>query len=251
MTPDLIRALPSMPLAAPTFPRGPYRFTGREYLILRYRTDLDAIRHALPEPLEPEGDTVSVQWLNLPDGTGFGAYAATLQAIPCRLGALACTFLTQMYVDNAPPLAAGREIWGYPMKYGQPQLAVASDTLTGTLDYAGQRVATGTMSFKHHTVADLDELTSSLFGRTQVNLKLIPDVDGRPAIAQLVGIDFADIRIRGAWRSAGRLDLIPAVNAPLADLPVLAMGEALHLVTDLTLPYGRVLHDYLAEQPGT
>ncbi len=247
MTPTEIRDLPSMPLASPTYPRGPYRFTDRTYVNLRYHSDPAAIRAALPEPLEPDGDIVSVQWLDLPDGTGFGAYAATVQAIPCRLNGRPHSFLVQMYVDNAPPLAGGREIWGYPMKFGRPVVKVVGDTLTGTLDYAGQRIATGTMVFKHETVADLAGLQAELFGRTQVNLKLIPDVDGRPAIAQLVGVQFQDVVIKGAWHGAGRLDLIPAVNAPLADLPVLDMVDALHLVTDLTLPYGIVLHDYLAE----
>jgi len=36
------------------------------------------------------------------------------------------------------------------------------------------------------------------------------------------------------------------VNCPLSDLPVMAMRQANHLVTDMTLPYGRVLHDYLS-----
>ena len=32
----------------------------------------------------------------------------------------------------------------------------------------------------------------------------------------------------------------------MADLPVLEQMGGLHIVTDMTLPYGRVLHDYLA-----
>ena len=55
-----VRRLASMPLQSPTYPRGPYRFEDRQYMILSYRTDPDAIRAALPEPLEPDGDTVSV-----------------------------------------------------------------------------------------------------------------------------------------------------------------------------------------------
>lgn len=237
-----VRRLASMPLQSPTYPRGPYRFEDRQYMILSYRTDPDAIRAALPEPLEPEGDTVSVQWLDLPHGEGFGAYAATAQVIPCTLAGRPCNFVAQMYVDNAPPLAGGREIWGYPMKFGKPVLTVMSDTLTGTLDYAHTPVARGTMSYKHRA-AEVD--ARAITGRTQVTLKVIPGVDGRPAVAQLVGVDFVDVVLKGAWAGGGRLDLVPNVNAPLADLPVRAMAGGLHLVTDLTLPYGTVLHDYL------
>jgi acetoacetate decarboxylase len=41
--------------------------------------------------------------------------------------------------------------------------------------------------------------------------------------------------------------LIPAVNCPLTDLPVGTVVGGLQMVTDMTLPYGRVLHDYLAK----
>ncbi len=43
-----------------------------------------------------------------------------------------------------------------------------------------------------------------------------------------------------------RLHLVPHVNAPVGDLPVHRIIEAHHFIADLTLPYGRVLHNYLA-----
>lgn len=238
--------LPSMPLQSPTFPRGPYRFFRRQYLVVSYQSDAAAIREALPEPLVPAGDTVAVQWLDLPDGEGFGAYSAAAQIIPCTFKGEPCNFVSQMYVDNTPPLAGGREIWGYPMKYGKAVLKVTGDTLTGTLDYATQRAATGTMVYKHDAFrADLSK-EKELLARTQVTLKMIPDIDGTPAIAQLVGINFEDVKLHGAWTGEARLELIPAVNCPLADLSVRRVTGGLHMVTDMTLPYGRVLHDYLA-----
>ena len=41
----------AMPLTNPSFPRGPYRFFNREYLIVTYRTDPEALRAVVPEPL--------------------------------------------------------------------------------------------------------------------------------------------------------------------------------------------------------
>jgi len=43
--------LPAMPPASPSYPRGPYRFVGREYLIITCESDPTAIRESLPEPL--------------------------------------------------------------------------------------------------------------------------------------------------------------------------------------------------------
>ena len=84
-------------------------------------------------------------------------------------------------------------------------------------------------------------------GKTQVNLKLIPDVDGSFAIAQLVAYNLIDITVKGGWVSPARLHLIPHANAPVADFPVRRVIEGRHFIADLSLPYGRVIHDYLKE----
>ena len=156
-----------------------------------------------------------------------------------------------MYLDCEPPIAGGREIWGLPQKLGKPTLAIAQDTLTGKLEYAGSPVAIATMTYKHHNLMDSKDsagdvaaLTERL-ATTRVNLKLIPHVDGSLAIAQLVAYQMTNITLKGAWAGPARLHLIPHVNAPVADLPVRKMLGGWHAIADITLPYGRVIHDYL------
>ena len=73
-------------------------------------------------------------------------------------------------------------------------------------------------------------------------------VDGCPAICQLVGYNLGEIVIKGSWIGPGRLHLVPHVNAPVADLPVRRIVGAHHFLADLTLPYGRILYDYLADR---
>jgi acetoacetate decarboxylase len=38
----------AMPLTSPVFPRGPYRFRNREYLVITYRTNPDALHEIVP-----------------------------------------------------------------------------------------------------------------------------------------------------------------------------------------------------------
>lgn len=153
-----------------------------------------------------------------------------------------------MYLDCHPPVVAGREIWGFPKKNGEPKLSVVHDTLTGTLEYAGQLVAMGTMGYKYQnllgTDTDTDEITKRL-SKTQVNLKIIPSVTGSVDIAQLVAYNLINIKVKGAWGGPARLHLIPHVNAPVADLPVRKIVGGSHFLADLTLPEGRVIFDYL------
>jgi hypothetical protein len=125
-----------------------------------------------------------------------------------------------MFLDDEPPFSGGREIWRFPKKHAAPKLEVIHDTLTGTLHYAHQLIALGTMGYKHESRASDHGETHAALGRLGVNLKLIPDVDGRAKIAQLVGYAMEDIAVKGSWAGPARLHLVPHVNAPLADLPV-------------------------------
>ena len=249
-----ILQLPSMPVASPSYPRGPYRFIDREYLIITYESDPDAIRAALPEPMLPDGsNTVLYEFIRMPDSAGFGDYTESGVVIPALLNGEHANFTAQMYLDDEPPIAGGREIWGFPKKNGNPKLGIVHDTLTGILEYAGVQVAVGTMSYKHeHLLYDVEGRKAcspvsliAKMSKTQVNFKLIPDIDGSPAIAQLVGYNLTDIQVKGGWSGRARLHLVPHVNAPVADLPVRRVLGGLHFIADLTLPYGRVLHDYL------
>ncbi|MBU2534145.1 MAG: acetoacetate decarboxylase family protein, partial [Alphaproteobacteria bacterium] len=79
-----------------------------------------------------------------------------------------------------------------------------------------------------------------------VNLKLNPCVSGRARIAELVASEMTNITIKGFWRGRARLHLVPHVNAPVADLPARRIIEGQHIIADLSLPYGRVVNDYLA-----
>jgi acetoacetate decarboxylase len=244
MNRDEILKAPSMPVFSPSYPRGPYRFIRREYLIVMYETDPDAIRAALPEPLEPApGNLAFYEWMKMPDSTGFGDYEESGSAIMAQFNGEPCNFSVQMYLDDEPPITAGREIWGFPKKYGVPRLKVMKDTLTGTLHYDEERVAMGTMAYKHVSL-DTNEVAKGL-GKLNVNLKILPDVDGHPKVSQLVGYNLQDIHVHGAWEGPARLHLIPHVNCRVADLPVRRIVGGRHQVVDFTLPYGRVLHDYL------
>lgn len=258
MRQDEVLSLPGMPAASPSFPRGPYRFIDREYMIITYDSDPDAIARAVPAPLEPDGSaTVLYEFIKMPDSAGFGSYTETGIVIPCLYEGEPVNFTSQMYLDISPPIYGGREIWGFPKKAANPTLDIVADTLTGTLVYAGERVALGTMSYKHeHLLYDVgghracsDHAIVKKMQKTQVNLKLIPDVDGSLAIAQLVAYELDDIKVKGAWSGDARLHLVPHVNAPVADLPVKHVRGGLHFIADLTLPYGRVLHDYLGNPP--
>ncbi len=242
---EVVQKAFAMPLMNPTYPPGPYRFVNREYLIITYETDLDRLRQIVPEPLEPAYPHVMYEFIRMPDSSGFGDYTESGQVIPVSYKGKIGNYVHSMFLDCEPPIAAGREIWGFPKTLAQPSLKVDSDTLTGTLKYQGVCVALGTMGYKYKEV-DCKAVEKSFASTPNYLLKIIPHVDGTLRICELVSHYLTDVQVKGAWEGPAELSLTPHVMANVADLPVKNIVSALHVITDLTLPYGKVEYDYLA-----
>jgi len=236
----------AMPLTSPAFPVGPYRFIDREYLIITYRTDPEKLRAVVPEPLQVDEPLVKYEFIRMPDSTGFGDYTETGQVIPVSLRGRKGGYTHCMFLNDHPPIAGGRELWGFPKKLASPSLRAEIDTLVGTLDYGPVRVATATMGYKHRS-ADLQAVKAALSAPNFL-LKIIPHVDGGPRICELVEYYLEDIQIKGAWTGPAALSLNAHALAPVAELPVLEIVSAVHILADLTLGLGEVAHDYLADQ---
>lgn len=234
----------AMPLTNPSYPRGPYRFINREFLTITYRTDMEVLRKLVPEPLEIPEPIVKYEFIRMPDSTGFGDYTESGQVIPVTLDGVAGGYVHAMFLNDEAPIAGGREIWGFPKKLADPSLRVEKDTLIGTLDVGSVRVATGTMGYKHRTL-DPQKVLKSLESPSFL-LKIIPHVDCTPRICELVRYFTTDITVKGAWEGPAGLELHSHALAPVAELPVREVISAVHLLTDLTLGLGEVVHDYLA-----
>ena len=241
----------AMPITSPAYPRGPYRFVNREYLIITYRTDPDRLRAILPEPLTLDAPLVKYEFIRMPDSTGFGDYTESGQVIPVSLNGRHGSYTHCMFLDDESAIAGGRELWGFPKKLASPLLRVEKDTLIGTLDYGPVRVATGTMGYKHRTL-DTSEIKLAM-GTPNFLIKVIPHVDGTARICELVEYRLEDIEVRGAWAGPGALQLHAHALAPVAELPVLEIVSTVHFIADLTLGLGKTVHDYLqpAATPAT
>ncbi|MBS0290100.1 MAG: acetoacetate decarboxylase [Proteobacteria bacterium] len=230
-----------------TYPNGPYRFINREFMVITYETDMEILRKIVPSVFEIPKPVVKYEFIRMPDSTGFGDYTETGQVIPVRYKGEEGGFTISMFLDCEAPIAGGREIWGFPKKLAKPSLTVEEDVLIGKLDYGSVRIVTATMGYKHHlldTAAVMSALKQPIF-----LLKNIPDVTSKPLINQLTKTYLQDITVKGAWYGPGSIELHPHALAPIADLPVKEVVSTIHFISDLTLPYGEVVEDFLKNKP--
>lgn len=115
MTRDEILRASSMPLLAPAYPKGPFLFRRREYLVVTYETDADAYRRALPEPLEPApGNLAFFEWIRMPDSSGFGDYQESGTGLQAVWKGEPCNYSVQMYLDDKSPSLAGGKSGVFP-----------------------------------------------------------------------------------------------------------------------------------------
>jgi acetoacetate decarboxylase len=233
----------AMPLTSPAYPIGPYRFFHREFLIITYRTNPEKLRELIPAPLEVVEPLVKFEFVRMPDSTGFGDYTESGQVIPVSFQGRKGNYTHCMFLNDHPPIAGGRELWGFPKKLAEPTLKAEIDTFVGTLHFGPLRVAIGTMGYKHKQ-ADLAAVETSLRAPNFL-LKIIPHVDGKPRICELVEYHLEDVDLKGAWTGPAALTLISHALAPLGELPVLEVISGVHIIADLTLGLGKVVHDYL------
>ena len=77
-------------------------------------------------------------------------------------------------------------------------------------------------------------------------VKTVPNYDGTPRICELVRTQVTNATIKSAFTGPARLELFAHAIAPLADLPVLEVVGASHILTDLTLNPVEPVYDYLA-----
>jgi acetoacetate decarboxylase len=113
---DVRKSAFAMPLTSPSYPVGPYRFIDREYLIITYRTRREALERVVPAPLEVDEPVVKYEFIRMPDSTGFGDYTESGQVIPVRFKGQVGGYVHAMFLDDDPPIAGGRELWGFPKK---------------------------------------------------------------------------------------------------------------------------------------
>lgn len=241
---EILETAFAMPITQPAYPKGPYRFINREFMVIKYETDLEQLKKVVPEPLTVTEPYVNFEFIRMPDSSGFGDYTESGQVIPVTYNGKPGVYVHTMFLDDEAPIAAGREIWGFPKKLAKPNISIQGESLIGKLEYEGATIAMGTMGYKFQTL-DTQALLKSLLVPNYL-LKIIPHVDGTPRVCELVTYNLEDVTIKGAWTGPAALELTHHALARVADLPVKRVISGTHILTDLTLPYGKVVLDYLS-----
>ncbi len=235
----------STPWDAPTIPPFPFRFRNVEILTLYWRTDPEAMAFLLPPPLVPIGDVACVHIYRMTDTDWLGPYGEANVMFGAELpGKAQGAYSPYLVLSSDVGVAQGREVHGQPKKLGNVSLEARGDLMVGRVERNGIEVITGTMATKQRRVAP--EAMAPYFNfATNLNLKAVDHIDGRPAIRQITLRRLAEVTVHEAWEGPCTVELRGNAQLPVYRLPVREPLMGIHWRADFTLVAGLVLHDYL------
>lgn len=233
----------SMPVDAPYYQSPPFYYRDARGLSVAWETDPDAAAEILPEGLELASPvTARLTILDYPFTT-FGPYREAILGVECLWEGVPKVYLAHLAVTTVPPLAAGREIWGYPKKLANIELHHEAELLRATVERpAGVRLIT--------VVARLERplpVERRGEGAASLSLRVIPSVEqGKPpALAELIEVRTTGGQTHEAWSASATLRFDASSDLdPWHCFPVRKVIGATYSRSDFDLPHGRVLRSY-------
>ena len=236
----------SIPWDAPLVPGFPFTFRNVEVLTLVYRTRPEAVKALLPPPLEATTDWVLIHIYNMHDVEWLGSYNECNVMVGAKLGKKASGgYSPYLFLNSDVGLAHGREVHGQPKKFAESKVEMRKDLLVGVVERNGIDIVTGTMGYKQER-GSLENLKKTTFDfGTNLNYKVIPHIDGRPAVRQITSRKLTKVAVHECWTGPCTVELRPNVQAPVYKLPVVEMGIGYYWKADFTLVAGEIVHDFL------
>lgn len=227
----------NMPVQAPLIPDPfvPYECPDNATLAVLCRTDPDLLaRYLEPTPFEPTGDTFvayASDFLNCDKAKYMDA--GIVIPITCD-GETGATYLFE-YEDDDAAIAAGRDLWGYPKKYGEIAMTVDGDRAEASILRKGTTILSISADFSTETSFEMPPLAPHFNVHTQ------PGPAGEVLSRRIIRRDTsADFQLK--TRKLG------TAKVKLASLPTDPLGEfADHEVIGAMLTIGDF---YATEQNG-
>jgi acetoacetate decarboxylase len=235
----------SMPGVAPLYDAPPYIYQGNRSINVLFKTTPETLQALVPAPLVPNPDSVLFiyfaqfnvvvpkQYRYLEMGIG----------VPASFTDHAGQYAVYLYLDKTGAIVPGREIYGWPKKDAEISFTEEQNGIAAQVVRDNVVLAEATL----HHLEKVDPIPQQP-STPWFNLKLIPSVkkNAPPDVMQLTST-LIESEMQEMYTGSATLKLGSSGSDPLGDIPILAVLEGRFTVDDVTLGYGDVIYDYLAE----
>ena len=217
---------------------GARRFVGARMLAVMFTTKEEIVARLLPPPLAPDDMPRGMMFIAEYPETNLGpGYRESALFIGCKYEGEAGNYCLSMPIQSEESrLANGRDIFGFPKKAATIHYKEDGDTVTGWVERGGIRF----VEIKAKLMAEMPQLPESgpnfLF-KASPRIDLQPGFDGpvllcrqkTDVVPQAIRVGSAEVTLQASYQD------------PWAEVELVDVIVAAHLVTDNTMQPGKVL----------
>jgi len=233
----------SMPVDAPLYCKPPIHYRDAESISFTYETDEEAVLDILPEGLEINSPpTATLLFIRYPFST-LGPYEETILGVHCLWQGRPRYYIAHIVLNTDAPLAAGREVWGFPKKLAQVTLEKEGDMIVGTMERPrGNRICTGVMRLE----VPVEVVDVSAESASTMALRVIPSPEegAEPSLMELIEIP-PNSKTKEAWQGPGFAEFNSTSTLdPWHRIGVKKLLTAVYRRYDQILEYGKIVKRY-------
>ncbi|MBW2091007.1 MAG: acetoacetate decarboxylase family protein [Deltaproteobacteria bacterium] len=189
----------NMPVHAPLYAAPPIYYYNAEAIGITYETDEEAAMDILPDGLElPSPVLATILLIRYPE-SGLGPYEEVILGLPCLFEGQERFYIPYIVVNTVAPLAAGREVWGFPKKLADIDIMTDEDMIIGAMERpTGNRIVT--MGFRPEQEVEVEQPE----GGGSIALRVIPspEENAGPSVAELVEVP-SGVMVTRAYSGTG------------------------------------------------
>ncbi len=236
-----------MPPDAPTYPVIPPYYYNTMFQTIFFTTEIDNIARLLPKPLEPGEDGRCAAFaIKVGFCSHWGPFNEVGVVTSCVYKGEPGYYLPCLFLSSSDAIAPGREIWGCPKKLADITVEQYGAELTSTAVRAG--IPFMRLNSRCIAPASTEEIPSMW---PMYLLKIIPRCDSpAPAIKQLcLNGEVGNVVTHKQFKGPGVVKFEPTVAGDFWRLQPKEFLGAYYQELDYTQHWGKVVHDYLADEP--
>lgn len=232
------------PVDAPLYAKPPIYYKDVHAISVTYETDLDAALDLLPEGLTLEPPAIAMLIFARYPFSTLGPYLETILGIACEYDGTPGIYIPHIAVDSEVPLAAGREVWGYPKKLANIEIDLESptDVFSARMERPHGNLICSAGIRPEWPVTIHGEPTDDY----SMALRVIPSPveDAGPSLAELIQIHSVTT-VKEEWEGTGWVEFYThSAIDPWHKLKVNDVVDARYRVSDMTLGFGTVIKSW-------
>ena len=207
----------SMPALSGLYPTPPFEYREVSQLLVAFKTDAATMKKLVPSPVTPNKD--NLMFVSVADFlcSGFGRYLEAHVFTTGTFKRRPVNFSIYLILDNDVAIGAGREIWGFPKKFGRLDLDLTDDVVSSQVERGGRTVIDASMHLERAGSVDDVAGTPEWIAR-----RFIPNVSmsAPPDIDQLTSTVLTNIEVFDVYKGAGTLSFGESPADRLSEIPI-------------------------------